>query len=1647
MRHADFIAPTRRFLLSESSTMLKPRQLLLICFGVSVLLAISAPASGATLIPTVTSLTATQGNVGTTAVTFVSQVSTASGSAVTAGTVVFCDTSVASCVGAPGAIATAQLVQTTTGSWTATAKVAVSVGSHSYKAVFQGTSLYQASSSTKQTINVAGKSYTFLANSLTPGSPGNYNWQGMLYGFGSSAPTGTLSLLDSTDGNLLLGSAALPSAFSPGFLVSNGSPISTGTHPVSIAVADFNGDGFPDLAVANESGSVSILIGNHDGTFSATPASPITVSGGAESIVVGDFFNDGIQDIAVAGTSGQLTILQGDGGGNFGTWGSLSIGPVNGPYAVTVGDFNQDGNLDIAIANSSSGNVLVLLNKGGFSGFTSSSTAKFGSEPSAVAIADFNGDGIPDLAVTDAFKNNVTILYGDGTGSFAVGPSLPVGINPNQVLVVDLNGDGRPDLIITNLGPYPADGAPPTVLLANGPGSFTPYSSSTLQFPSSIAIADLNADGIPDVVWASVGSGGFALGNGDGSFNNYLPSAGVIDTNTKPFVAVADFNGDGRPDTASTNYSGSGIYVGLSEIGAQTNAILISVPIGGPQSVVASYSGDSNYSGSQSSPYIFPCSFATAPTFSPDPGTYSSPQFVTLADSTPGATIYYTTNGVTPSSSSAAYSGPVYVPSTVTIEAVATAPGCASSGVQQRIYTISIPPIQPPPPANLGTVNVGTVGPVSTLTFTFNASETLGSIAVLTQGATGLDFTDAGTGSCTAGTNYLAGATCTVNVSFTPKFAGARYGAVVLDDKSGNMIATGYVIGNGLGPQLNFLPGTQNAVVSVGLTYPYGVAVDGFGNVYITDSGNNRVLKETWSAGNYIQSTVPTSGLNGPEAVAVDGAGNIYIGDATGLVLKETLLGGGAYAQSTLANSSLGSIPLYPLGITVDGSGNVYIANENGGEVLKETLSGGSYVQSTIASGLGPPNGVAVDASGNVYVIDRHDGTVLKETLSTGSYTESTIDSGLGAPEGVAVDGFGNVYIADTNNRRVLKETLTGGGYVRSTITSGLYSNPLGVTVDGRGNVYIVTSNDGVFKEDFADPPNVSFATTSVGSASVDSPQMVTVENIGNAALSFPIPSAGKNPGISTNFTLNSSGASACPLLSTTSSTAGTLAAGASCLLPISFIPSTVANLSGSLTMTDNALNAIVPYATQSITLSGTGSQATPAITWATPAAITYGTALSATQLDASSTVAGTFVYTPTAGTVLGAGTQTLSVTLTPTDKTDYTTATDTVQLIVNKGTPTVMVSPSATKIFTVQSLSVTVAVSGGNGNVTATGSVTLTGGGYTSAAATLNTGSATISIPAGSLAIGTDMLTANYTPDTASSSTYNVASGSNSVTVNLLGTGTATITATPSATTITNQQTVNVAVSVAGSGSATPSGIVTLASSGYSAQQTLTSGAASFSIPAGALSSGADTLTAAYSGDGTYGVASGTTTVTVSPVVVTVAAPSPVSPGGTATANAVLAAGSTYSGTMALTCSLTGAPSGAQSLPTCSLNPASVTIASGGGETTVLTVKTTAATVGALMWPSRLNPWAIGGGEAVMAGLLMLGLPLRRRKMSMLVLLMAILVSGATGCSGGGGGNSSTSTPSIPATTAGSYTFTVTGTDSANSKITTSTNVTITVQ
>jgi len=466
-----------------------------------------------------------------------------------------------------------------------------------------------------------------------------------------------------------------------------------------------------------------------------------------------------------------------------------------------------------------------------------------------------------------------------------------------------------------------------------------------------------------------------------------------------------------------------------------------------------------------------------------------------------------------------------------------------------------------------------------TLTLTIPSFKTLAEIAVLTQGAANLDFTNAGGGTCKVGTAYAAKATCTVSVTFAPKLAGTRYGAVVLTASNGEVIATDYLEGTGTGPQVNFLPGTEIVVADSGLDAPANMAVDGSGNLYFGNADNTEVMKATLSGGSYTLSTLFT-GLTNIGALAVDGAGNVYIVDTSHL-LKETWNG------SSFVQSSVGSGFSYPAGVAVDGVGNLYVADTNNNRILMETLSAGSYTQSTVPDSAAPPGvptGIAVDGSGNIYIAwDEYDGEyggLTKLTPSSGGYTQSSIGSGLDTLSGITIDGRGDLYVSYIYSPAVIKETPTASGYVQSTVTDSItgssYINPpRAAGVDGNGNLYINdTDHNRVLKEDLWDAPSLSFASTGVGTSSPDSPKTEQVFNFGNENLTF------KGLSYPADFPEARGDASAC-------TGATVLKAGLLCDLPIDFTPGVLGSpLSEEVTLTDNALN--VSETQQSIAVSGT---------------------------------------------------------------------------------------------------------------------------------------------------------------------------------------------------------------------------------------------------------------------------------------------------------------------------------------------------------------------------------------------------------------------------------------------------------------------------
>lgn len=516
---------------------------------------------------------------------------------------------------------------------------------------------------------------------------------------------------------------------------------------------------------------------------------------------------------------------------------------------------------------------------------------------------------------------------------------------------------------------------------------------------------------------------------------------------------------------------------------------------------------------------------------------------------------------------------------------------------------------------DFGLVNVASASSTISLLFTFDTAGTLGHPVVLTEGVAGLDFADAGSGSCGSQLPafvYNAGDTCGINVTLTPRFPGSRKGAAVLRDTSGNPVASGYAFGNGVASQVSFLPGRRTTIDS-GLTDPSCVAVDATGNVFLAEKGS--VFKETRSGNSYSRTAVAV-GLSHPTGVAVDGKGNLYIAD-TNTVYKETPLAG-SYAQTAIVSNLTGLV-----GIAVDGSGYLYITSSASGDVHKETpLANGSYAETAIGYGIANPGGVTVDGSGNIFVTDPHQGNVYKETLeANGSYAQTTLASGLAGPESVAVDGGGNLYITGSTSGEVYKEALQANGSYVQTITAGGLTTPWGIAVDAQGNLYL--SLDSPIGElamiDVADPPVLNFAKTKVGSTSADSPQLLTVSNIGNGALSFPFPGSGTNPSITAGFTLGA--ATTCPEIGS-SGPAGVVDAGSSCVYAINFIPVAPGPVRGSLLLTDTNLNSeFSSYAMQHFELrEGITSDATRTTMRVSPSQVKVGlgVTITATVTDTS---------------------------------------------------------------------------------------------------------------------------------------------------------------------------------------------------------------------------------------------------------------------------------------------------------------------------------------------------------------------------------------------------------------------------------------------
>jgi hypothetical protein len=1000
------------------------------------------------------------------------------------------------------------------------------------------------------------------------------------------------------------------------------STVTTGNAQPSVTLGDVNGDGKLDGVFTKNGDQVHVALGNGDGTFQAISSSYMGTN--PRSVTLGDVNGDGKLDlVTVNNGSANASVRLGDGNGTF----EASVTFATGTYdstvfgAATLGDVNGDGRLDLITANSGANTVSVLLGTGGsaiWANFSPQQTLTTGASPRSVAMGDVNNDGKLDLITANYDGSTVGVLLGSGNSTFQTQVTYASGTNPLAVTLADVNSDGKLDIIAAN-----SEAASVSVLLGSGTGTFsTKTDFTTGTTPSGVTLGDVNGDGRLDLITANYGSANASvlLSNGDGTFR----AKSDWTTGVQPrSVQLSDVNSDGKLDLITANFS------------SNTASVLLG-------------NGDGT--------------FQTQATYA----TGSQPIFVTLGDvNGDGRLDLITANSGTTTAS-------------VLLGNVnGTFQNKADFTTGSAPYAVALGDMNGDGKLDLIASNDGS-----------NTASVLMGNGDGTFGAK-TDFS--------TGTNPRSVQLGDVNGDGRLDLITANHGSANVSVLSGGLAFTGQTATVVATPPFVSSP-TSASIGNTSATL--GGDVTGTGNASLTAVG---VVYAATSA-----NSNPQLSGTGVTNLAGTAATGVFTVNATGLTA------GTAYSYAAYATNSVGTtytsvgtftttVPTPTLTFTTPSTASVAVGATRT-NVVTSTLSGGSYGavsytssdtgKATVNATTGVVTGVAVGST--TITATQAAAAGFNATTST-SYTLTVT---IGTPTISAAPSASSIIYGQT----LASSTLSGGtASVPGTFAFTTPSTAPGVGTAAQGVTFTPT-----------DPTNYTSMTTTVNVTVVKATPAITVA-----------PTAS---GITYGQTLAAS-----TLSGGTASTAGTFT-----FTTVSTAPNAGTSAQGvTFTPSGTAL-----FNTTTTTVNVTVAKATPTITWATPSAITYGTALSATQLNATGSVAGTIAYSPASGTTPSAGTQTLTATFTPTDTANYNSATRTVSLVVGKGTPTITwATPSAITFGT--ALSAT--------QLNATGSV----------AGTIAYSPASGTTPSA----GTQTLTATFTPtDTAN---YNPATGTVSLTVN----------------------------------------------------------------------------------------------------------------------------------------------------------------------------------------------------------------------------------------------------------------------------------------
>ena len=1301
---------------------------------------IVTPAARAVTLPTSTTLAISSSSVPyKTPITLTATV-TSNGVPVTAGLVLFCDATATYCEN-NSALGIAQL---TSPNATAVVKIGSGpIGVHKYKAVFIANKLYATSISNTVSYSVTG-TYASQTTLSATGAPGNYTLKAGIGGVGSltTGPTGTVSFLDTSVGNNVLGTqtlqvSTLSNTFQqfPPFTIGGGN---TTLRSVALESAYLDGDNNLDVVTGDAKQTITVLLGNGDGTFKPKVNYPGCTVGRALKVVLADFNRDGNTDIALGcsdGNNGGVVIILGNGDGTFRAPVAYSTGDV---FSIALGDFNNDGLLDIAVSDQSQQNVTILLGNGDGT-FTGGTTISTSSATHGIVVGDFNSDGNDDIAyaastsVAGSSLSDLYVALGKGDGTFNAPTKVATGIG-EFLTSGDTNADNIQDIVsttITKPGNNKNIGQSLWVLIGKGDGTFQTPAVYTSDIPSDPHLADVNGDGIPDII--AGGSYGALVyqGNGDGTFQAYQePVIGGFSLTYA--VNAGDYNNDGNADLIGTDANSPQAAVSLSQVTQTSDASALTgvavLPLGsGVHQVDASYSGDSIYIGSVSS--LVPLTAAPVPTtltLSSNPASATlSGQPVTLTATLSPYTVgppTTTTNGETVTFYNAG-------------NAIGT--GTLNNGVA-TFTTTSLPvgseSLQALFPgdsnykqssSNTLTVTIANI----ILTSSLNPSQYLQAVtftATVGNGKSGnVNFMD---GTTLLGTVAIAGPSVTLTTS---SLSVGSHDITATYNSSTSPILTQVV--NKAVPTVTVTtsgPSTYGQPVTITATVPSGPT----GTITIT-SGSTTLGSGTISGGVV---TVTTSTLPvGSDPITATYNGDANYATATGTATQTVSKATATVTVTTSGPSNYGSPVTITATVTSGATGTVTFTS--GGATLGSgTISGGTVAITTSSLPTGTDTITASYGGDNTY--NPATGTTT-QTVSKIATTVTLISSVNPSSTGQAVTFTATLAanatgtVTFTNGSTVLG-TGTISNKVATVTTSSLPAGSDTITATYNGDSNYNTATASLVQTVNKGTPTVTVTTS--GPSTFGSPVTITATITSGATGTITFTSGSTTLGTGTI-------ASGAASITTSALPVGTDTITASYPGDSNYNPATgtttqvVSQGTSTLTLTSSVNPSIV---NQPVTFTATlPSGATGTVTF-NNGATTLGT----------STVSNGVATVTTSTLPIGSNTITASYG----GDTNHSAASASLVQTVNKATPTVTVTTSGPSTYG-EPVTITVSVPPGT-----TGTVTVTSGGTTIGTGTVSSGG-TYTVTTSTLPVGSDPITANYGGDTNN----NPATGTTTQTVN----------------------------------------------------------------------------------------------------------------------------------------------------------------------------------------------------------------------------------------------------------------------------------------